>query len=442
MKYILSFIAAIYLIRILMEVFIMKTLFSFSLLRLALTLMLSAAVLSLFTACGAKEITDSYKDTPTDVAIILGSGANRSASMVDTAMDNYKVRNILDIGARNGGSVTYIVNEQNPAVKTTSIEGVSAAYSSGQTKKIVSQRTQQLVDAAKSLKATTPQTNLIKCLRNARAYLDGGNGSQKIIIIADHALAQTSGIVDFSKFNVTQTEISLLVEYLDSEMLFSDSYLCLDGISVEWLGFCSTAAPQTEMTPAAVANMEQRWLYILNKAGALSVSISTSADNSTLADSNLPQVNCVFIPQTDAEFLYETAEKLDETKLLFQPDSTLFADTAKACQALEPYGTSLAQSDRNILIAGMCATADNTGAAMELSRKRAAAVTQLLCDEYGISPDRIEVTGLGCNDNPFRVMDLNNDGTLNETAAKNNRCIIIADASSQIAQQLKAVGGQ
>lgn len=438
MKYLIFLISAIFLIKSLVEVFIMTTLFRFSLRKLALAALLAATIFSLLTGCSSQQPqADSYADVSTDVAIILGNGANRSASMAQTAMNNYKVRNILDIVAEHGGSVTYIVNEQQPTVKSTNIEKVSAAYSKGQTKKIVQQRVEHLTQAAAQMKASSPQTNLIKCLHNADAYLENGGGKQKVILIIDQALTQTSGVLDFSQFNILQTDSSQVMQYLENEMLFCDSYLSLEDVMVDWFCFSATAAPQQDMTPASIAHMEQFWSDFMAKAKVKSLCINSSAEDNSADSYDMPQVSCVFIPEANPEQLLASAEKLDEAKLLFMPDSTNFANPAAAAEALAPYGTALSQSDKSIVVAGMCATSSNTENAAVLSLQRAQAVARHLCENYGIAENRLEIVGLGCGDNPFRVMDTNPDGSLNESSAKNNRCIIIADSLTEQAQQLR-----
>ena len=208
---------------------------------------------------------------------------------------------------------------------------------------------------------------------------------------------------------------------------------------MQWIGFSATGGIQREMTPEITLKMQELWPDIFTKAGACVV-INNSVDTGTAADSRqLPYVSAVYIPESS--FSLDTVQRIDEDKLLFMPDSTVFADAQAADRIVMPFVEYLnANPDVNIVIAGMTATQDDADACRTLSLQRAEKVRDLMA-EKGISAHRIAVTGLGCQPNSYRTCDVNADGTLDQSAAKHNRCILIADADCAAGREFLKLGG-
>ena len=423
-----------------MEVIVMATVFKLSLKKLLLAMLAAAVILCCCTGCGGNKTSGvDFAAEKTDVVFVLGCGNNRSSNLINTAFENYKVRNVLDIVAKYGGSVTFITNEGEPQAKHTKIEPVSAAYSPSQQRKIIAERTQQIVLAAKSAKATTEETNLIKTVKTASAYLDNSDGRQKVIFIVDNALMQTEGIINFSSINFAQVDNEQIVEYLEDERVF-DGYLDLDGVQMQWMGFSATGGIQCEMTPEITLKLEQLWKEVFSRAGA-DVTVNSSVDIGDSANNgNLPFVSAVYIPENNFD-LTNTVQRIDEEKLLFMPDSTEFVDLQEAEKTIMPFVDYLKNNkDINIVVAGMTATQPDAEACRELSLRRAEKVKSLLV-ENGIPEKRVMIVGLGCSMNDYRLKDLKEDGSIDEAAARHNRCILMANTECDAGKELIKLGG-
>ena len=439
MKFLIIVLLMLILFKTIMEVIFMAAVFKFSLKKLLLVMLTAAVILCCCTGCSSKETSCSeFSAEKTDVVFVLGCGNNRGRNLVQSAFENYKVRDVLDVVAEYGGTVTFITNEGEPQVNTTAIDPLSAAYSPAQKKKIVGERTAQIITAAKSAKAKTAETNLIKAVRTAGGCLANSNAKQKVIFIIDNALMQTDGIINLSTIDLTAVENNQIVRYLEEERVF-DGYLDLDGAQIQWIGFSATGGSQREMTPEITLKMEELWTEVFAKAGA-ALTINSSVDTGGAQDNRkLPFVSAVYIPQET--FDLAAVQRIDEDKLLFLPDSTEFADEQAADNTIMPFVNFLnSNPDVNVVIAGMTATQPNADACRELSYKRAEKVRDLMV-EKGISADRIFVAGLGCEPNDYRTKDMNADGTFDEAAAKHNRCILIADADCDEGRELLKLGG-
>ena len=433
MKTVITILFAIPIIKLILEVTIMTKILNFSLKKLVFLTLIAAALLSL-TGCG-KTNTDAdsgYAAVSTDVAFVLGNGANRSRDVM-SSLENHKVNTLLQIVAEHGGSVTFICNEGSPqAVVSSNIEKIGRGYTVNQKKTIVSERTDQLITAAKKLTATNPETDLIKSIKTAAICVNSGSGDQKVIVVIDNALMQTSGVINLSELNLSTTSLKNIVNHLDEQSVFDKHFLNLEGISVEWFAFSSTALPQEEIPSQLMGFLDELWTNILNNAKASSVTINSSYESGKPFKKDMPSVSTIEMPKYSSIELLETTNRLDESRLLFIPDSTEFADPSAAAIALAPYGKALVENpELHLVIAGMTAYATDKQACNHLSYDRAKAVQNFITENYSVDADKILTIGLGCEQNPYRYEDYIGC-FLNEE----NRCIIIADLNSTAGSEL------
>ena len=88
----------------------------------------------------------------------------------------------------------------------------------------------------------------------------------------------------------------------------------------------------------------------------------------------------------------------------------------------------------------MTATQPDEEACRELSLQRAEKVKGLLV-ENGIPEKRVVVVGLGCSMNDYRIKDVKDDGSIDEAAARHNRCILMTNAECDAGKELIRLGG-
>lgn len=139
-----------------------------------------------------------------------------------------------------------------------------------------------------------------------------------------------------------------------------------------------------------------------------------------------------------AEFVFDIPFELNETQVRFLGDLDVFVDEAEAKAALEPVAKIILENPGHpILIAGTTATVGKQEDCLELSEKRAAAVKNLLVQEFGVPEDQLITIGLGYADDPFvRGRDLDSAGRQIETEAAKNRRVVVLDADSATGKQI------
>ena len=274
----------------------------------------------------------------------------------------------------------------------------------------------------------------------AARSLESAQG-KKVILILDSGLS-TCGYMDFTK-NLLRANEQTVVEYLRQTKALPD----LSNISVIWMGLGDVSGSQQPLTPFTLETLKDLWSQVLNEAGVESVTFASDLPGKPAAQ-GLPYVSPVEIMQDasieviDEIFDLEQPIVLDEKKILFLPDSAVFADADAARECLQPIAEQMAaHPELKVVLAGTTATVGSNEGCKALSKQRAEAVKELLV-ELGASEDSFEtVLGLGY-DHEYHIPDIGPDGALNENAPA-NRSVIVFDANSQAGEKLmlyKSVG--
>lgn len=76
---------------------------------------------------------------------------------------------------------------------------------------------------------------------------------------------------------------------------------------------------------------------------------------------------------------------------------------------------------------------------MNLSSDRAAAVCQLLADEFGIGQSRLKAAGVGYSFDDFYTYDQTPDGNLDDDVAPVNRSVKLVDMNSDTAVRILSI---
>lgn len=133
--------------------------------------------------------------------------------------------------------------------------------------------------------------------------------------------------------------------------------------------------------------------------------------------------------------VFDTGDVLS-LEILFEGDSTKFTDKDAASETLSYVADYMRMNpDFKLSILGTTAAAGNPDECKAFSKKRASTVKELLCDDFGISEDRIQVFGCGYSSSLY-IPDTNADGSLIEESATLNRTVKMADSNSTTTQNI------
>ena len=129
---------------------------------------------------------------------------------------------------------------------------------------------------------------------------------------------------------------------------------------------------------------------------------------------------------------------LDSTTVQFLGDKAEFVNEEAAINAISEYAKILLQQpNRQIYIIGTTARGDREFC-KELSEARAEAVKSVLIS-CGVSEDQLICLGLGCEDDPWHIQDVDENGRQVEEYASKNRKVLLMDVKSEEANLISDV---
>ena len=305
----------------------------------------------------------------------------------------------------------------------------------------------QFIEKAGTIQAQTPEKDTVKSIRLAADSLADCEG-EKTIVLIDNGIS-TTGIETFTTFIGFNADQCI-------DALNESDYPDLKDVNIVWYGLGDTVSPQDELSSVDVENLQAFWEKFLNKAGAASVRFSHKLTvNTTVDNSSLPWVSTVNVtPERsktpDFKLLMEEVEdlpedkrndtieealavgmKFDEVSAQFQPDSYEITDKAAVISTMTPLANYLKNNtDKRVLLLGTTATVGTNESCVAFSLKRSEALKSVLVNNMNVESSQLITVGLGY-ENEFHIDDLNEEGSLNENAAK-NRSVIFIDADSDI----------
>lgn len=133
--------------------------------------------------------------------------------------------------------------------------------------------------------------------------------------------------------------------------------------------------------------------------------------------------------------VFDTGDVLS-LEIFFEGDSTEFANKDAASETLSYVADYMRRNSTfKLSILGTTAAAGNADECKAFSEKRASNVKELLCNDFNISEDHIQVFGCGYSSSLY-IPDTNADGSLIEQAAALNRTVKMADSNSTTTQDI------
>ena len=389
--------------------------------------------LTLAAAAGCS-LANENDSGPVHLAVIIGAHAN--APRVNTSV-MYDA--VLEACARSGSTISLIVNDGAPYASVVTVPETKSGLSTQKYRAIAEERAGQIMSMADQMFAKTAESDLLSAVTLAGRQLDAEEGGRKELIIIDSGLS-TAEPLDFSESlleNVTAEQVVCLLE----EQSAIPDLQKVD--SVRFFNIGDVAEPQSRITEANRKTLIEVWDGILRQAGAADVEFKTDLPLSTVyAEGEVPEVSTVAVLErasalvlTEIDFSKLDAVSFDEETSAFLPDSDELADREAAKAALEGVARYMAEHPGfRAMLVGTTAKFGDLESCISLSEKRAQAVKGLLA-ENGVDEDRLEAAGMGY-ENPFYKND-QKDGALDETAAAQNRAVILIDASGDAALQMQ-----
>lgn len=379
----------------------------------------------------------------THLVLIYGNHANANPpdlSIVEEAL--------MEV-ALSYGSVTVVENDGSPYISVQETAEKPSANISETNKQ---RRARSFVAQVETLVEEnsiplTGEVNTLESVQLAVRALSDKEG-KKIMVLADSGLS-TTGSLDLTQNYLDNLNVEEAISKLSKEHAIPD-VSSIDQITTYSIG--DVAAPQDSLSNEARSNLISLWEGIFTEGGRVPdckdtictkkntsqsdmPSVSKVATKKTLSD--LPYVEDDGTPETEAESILsaEDVVEIPESQVAFVQNTAQFSNPQDAEAALQPLADLLCRQKTDCILIGMTATVGDAEGSRILSKERAEAVSQVL-QSFGVPEEQIHCIGTGYDHTAFFQEDLNVDGTLNETLAVYNRCVLLVGAENKTAQKL------
>lgn len=401
----------------------------------ALMLSLSLAVVSLLTGCtGSTERPALPEGQKLYLAVVIPPTAQAHILNVRLLEDN------IYLACFSYGSVTLVVEDGAPFYHVIPIKTQPDGYSEDKYKYIAESQTNQILAAAKGLRAKTEETDTLSAVqiaaRELKSHSDEANVLLKLIVMSPSL--PTTGVLNFTKTSLKSSP-DKVVEQLRKAQELPD----LSGIQVEAYNIGDVSGIQPDLGNSNQNNLRAIWKSIYEAGNAAFVKIHDDLPLSAGYDvDKLPHVTPVSVERESVEvedlstFLENGgAISFDEKSLAFKGGSDKLKHPEQAVKALAKVIEYLKKnpSQRILLVGTTAGVFKRREYCLDLSRKRVNKIRSLLTKQ-GILSDRIETLGVGY-ESKWYIDDHLPDGCLDENIAPLNRTVkvLLADSPDAIA---------
>lgn len=393
---------------------------------LVITVLLLTTVIS---GCGSSE--DNNKQS--SIALVIGAHKYNPKFTVSTQLSE-TIYNV----ASSYGSVSVTVSSGNPeTVANWSLDVEKKDVGEAKLKQIAQANTKVIVNEIANITANSPEVDTLSAIKQAVNNLSESKSPIKNLIIYDSGLS-TEGLLDFTKPNLILSDNKCIVDQLQDLHAIPK----LDGINVTWYGVGQVRGDQSKLDSDNLCKLKDIWEAILTEGNPDSLTFVDAELTSEYEDSNLPDVSIVDLPTNNIEVPTEQPKKtkkvfiqLTDEKLSFKPDTADFVNEGKASAALDKVADNLKNCNDAIYIIGSTATYGPHSSTITLSEKRANKVKKELI-KRGVS-NNITSVGIGDTKCRLRTNDVDSNGNLIESQAKQNRAVFIISESSNTISDLK-----
>lgn len=386
----------------------------------------------MMAGCGTEEVAlyeSSTSETVDNIVVLAGNHAN-SLKQDYATMDDM----LMEV-ALNYGNITICVTDGDSYIASSiEIPEQKHGLSNNKRNSIAQRQADQVLDFlySEDCMAKTDEVDLLKSFEIASRTIHSSTyqNEANVIYVYDTGI-NTTGCLNFTELDLATVDANEVVDKLVEEDLVVD----FTGTTVYWYGLCDTVAPQEDLSASQKENVKRIWERYLSDAGA-TVYFMTDISTEEL-EQELPYVTPVASAATSYEWNFPEAVVFDEETIGFCAGTAELVDVKRSEEELQNVVDYMnANKDFQLLVVGCTARwGDLEEYCRPLSLERCKVVMDLLVGA-GVSEERIEICGMGY-ENPFYTNDQDADGTLVEESAEDNRCIVLLDATSDLAMKIK-----
>lgn len=409
--------------------------------------LLSIFVLSavLLTGCSEKDSEPVVAlDQPYNVAFVLAKANNQP--MLDVS----QIRELSNLSKTAGTTYSVVEADGTPSV---CMSGVIPDFTEQQySAEMISRANQQVYSSILAkLSEIAPDSNEIDLgsaistgIRSLRSTEE--DGRENILIL------YTSGISTSGLINMVDVPASDLDVDRSADEISQTLGLDMTGIRVIFYALGNVSGDQPALSENERRILEDFYTKLFENMNATITFVDCpTAEGSynyqeTVSTMKTEEVNSGLKPTTvgfekdangtsNIDQVFDTGDVLS-LEIFFEGDSTEFANKDAASETLSYVADYMRRNSTfKLSILGTTAAADNPDECKAFSEKRASKVKELLCSDFDISEDRIQVFGCGYSSSLY-IPDTNADGSLIEQAAALNRTVKMADSNSTTTQDI------
>lgn len=384
---------------------------------------------------------------PYNVAFVLAIANN------NPVVDVSRIDEFVDLTSCPGSTYSMIEADSSPSVicDGTVQDYTSRGYSSSMLERIGESVRLDLEQKVAETEPDAPDVDLAKSLELAARTLHANKkAGQKDILVLYASGISTSGTINMVDAPLCDLDIDNSVKELENRLSFS-----LKGINVVWYCAGDVSGKQEALNGEERTRLTEFYnsLFRLFKAesvvfrddlppaGSYSFTQSVSVMKTV---GNVSGLKTQAVDGRDVTSTMQTARVLaeggmivfDEKQIEFEPDSTKLRDPDAAVQALDYVIDYMENTGKfDLLIAGTTSSwGDDEEESRFFSEKRAAAVRDLLISQ-GIDQSRLHCMGCGFSSELY-LPDKDENGSLIESAAAQNRRVYLLDRNSEAAAKL------
>lgn len=315
--------------------------------------------------------------------------------------------------------------------------------------KSVNKAVSSLAAVIRDLRAQEPELDLMKGFFMAGSLLRGMDGTRTVLV--DSNGLSSAGALNLTGSNILEIDTKKLIEDLREAKALPD----MSGLKIVWVNM--GLVPGDAKDQKELSETMKSWLrdfyeaLLVEGCGAESVKFydHPAVGGEKALQGDLPHKTPVEVYREEAEIpmlpedeLNSTSFTISESKVSFRPDYAEFAlSEEEVCENLKDLiGALKEHPGYHVVIAGGTSSFGRQESSIELSRKRAEKIRDLLTGQ-GVLPDQIEgVYGLGYReDSPIYTNDRVN-GELVESLAARNRIVVVAGINSDLAGKIIKAG--
>ena len=309
-------------------------------------------------------------------------------------------------------------------------------YSKLKQKMLFKRYTNSVIDEANSFEPTTPENDLLKAIKLAKAQLNSckqAKNKKMIVISSGISRAGNLRFQDFTYMNPDGTVSNKILDNVPetiNQLKSNFSIPDLSGIdSIRWIGL-GQACKEQEISDSAANKLHLFWESFFEQSEAISFDFEdllTTTPSVSQLKSTAVDLEKDYIPFD----IYHVSDSISEESLGFKANSAEFRNVDLAESELKKYSEAMKQQPESIIyLVGSCATYGTVEGCLTLSKARAEACKNILVSQ-GIESDRIITHGIGQDSTSrLRVSDIDANGKLIESAAQQNRVVWVLGEKS------------